>query len=199
MQARWPRILHGMDDEGGGPISGTSSKASVADGLPDTLCVLSSMPMDVSNFATLAPPRSSPQAGRNAPSPHDRSPPHRDLTRSGSHPTPLARSVSLWRTAPHNPNIQVAALFPDHPELRPSLGRVSRGWRRIEGCPLGENRQSPEGEVRDPFPRSQALMKSTSAASEWKTVFHSPLVHTNPSSASFSGVGRPSASQPRYW
>jgi hypothetical protein len=41
-------MLHGMDDEGGGPISGTSSRASVETGLPDTKPTLSSMTVKVS-------------------------------------------------------------------------------------------------------------------------------------------------------
>src|SRR5262245_59929879 len=44
MQARWPWMLHGVDDEGGGPISATSSKASGRHDLPDTAGCLSRRP-----------------------------------------------------------------------------------------------------------------------------------------------------------
>ena len=39
---------------------------------------------------------------------------------------------------------RVAALFPDHPELRPSLGRVSRDWRRIEAAPVSSRQVAPK-------------------------------------------------------
>jgi hypothetical protein len=97
-----------MDDEGGGPIFGTSSTASGVCGLPGTLWS-SCRPrrgtlQRTRRVATRAILRQLEVAGCH----EDRSPPLRGLTRRGRTP-PLARSVSWRRTAPHRPNIQGVA------------------------------------------------------------------------------------------
>src|SRR5262249_55625891 len=121
MQARWPGILHGMDDEGGGPISGTSSKAAGADDLPDTTCILSPTPRNLRPSPRPPPPRAVLHRRRGGGSHEDPPPPLRGLSRRGRTPRPSLGASAREELLPTNPNIQGAAVF----------------WRRVEGCPLG--------------------------------------------------------------
>src|SRR5262249_59893703 len=102
MQARWPWMLHGMDDEGGGPISGTSSKASVADGLPNTA------PLDrpcrwTSQLLGASPPLAVLPKLQLASCHDDRSPPLRGLTRRGRTPPPSLGASACEELLPTNP------------------------------------------------------------------------------------------------
>src|SRR5512139_1921495 len=117
MQARWPWVLHGMDDEGGGPISGTSSKASGADGLPDTSCISSPTPWKLPTSPRRSPPLAVLHKLEVAGCHKDRSPPLRGLSRRGRTPPPSLGASACEELLPTNPNIQGAALF----------------WRRLEG------------------------------------------------------------------
>src|SRR5262245_26095837 len=88
MQARWPWMLHGVDDEGGGPISATSSTASGGHDLPDTAGCLPCRPRRWKSVRARRP-HSTPAvlhklevAGYH----EDRSPPLRGLIRRGRTP-----------------------------------------------------------------------------------------------------------------
>src|SRR5882724_9462217 len=117
MQARWPWVLHGMDDEGGGPISGTSSKASGADDLPDTSCIPSSTPWKLPTALWPPPPRAVLHKLEEAGCHEDRSPPLRGLSRRGRTPRPSLGASACEELLPTTAKIQGAAF----------------SWRRLEG------------------------------------------------------------------
>ncbi len=69
-----------MDDEGGGPISGTSSMASGDDGLSDTLDTVVVHTAELCNLRGGRPPRAVLRQLEVAGCHEDRSPPLRGLT-----------------------------------------------------------------------------------------------------------------------
>jgi hypothetical protein len=96
-----------MDDEGGGPISGTSSKASGGDGLPDISDILSSMPWIFAPARRWPPPPLAALHKLEVAGCHDdRSPPRRGLSRRGRTPLPSLGASACEELFPTKINIQ---------------------------------------------------------------------------------------------